>query len=123
MSRKRSRDRPADFRRERITEGGRGMIPQERVKASEVSGPVVSRRGITIGGMTGGEALEAFLRDAGDYIPLYEAPEVRMCVHQYADLVSNMTVRLMENTDRGDRRVKNELASFLASSTGRRRRP
>lgn len=90
----RSRDRPA----------------AEIVKRSEVAGPVVSRRGITVGGVP---ALEAFLRDAGDYIPLYEAPEVRMCVHQYADLVSNMTVRLMENTDRGDRRVKNELAAFL----------
>ena len=93
MSKKRSRDRPA-----------------ERVRLSDVSGPVVSRRGITVGGVP---ALEAFLRDAGDYIPLYEAPEVRMCVHQYADLVSNMTVRLMENTDRGDRRVNNELAAFL----------
>ena len=90
----RSRDRPA----------------AEIVKRSEVAGPVVSRRGITVGGVP---ALEAFLRDCGDYIPLYEAPEVRMCVHQYADLVSNMTVRLMENTDRGDRRVKNELAAFL----------
>lgn len=97
MSKKRSRDRPA----------------VKRVGDGEVSGPVISRRGITVGGVP---ALEAFLRDAGDYIPLYEAPEVRMCVHQYADLVSNMTVRLMENTDRGDRRVNplhNELAAFL----------
>ena len=97
MSKKRSRDRPV----------------AERVRLSEVSGPVVSRRGITVGGVP---ALEAFLRGAGDYIPLYEAPEVRMCIHQYADLVSNMTVRLMENTDRGDRRVNplhNELAAFL----------
>lgn len=36
-----------------------------------------------------------------------------MCVHQYADLVSNMTVRVMQNTPRGDTRVKNALADFL----------
>lgn len=69
-----------------------------------------AQRGVVIGGVS---ALNRFLREAGDFIPLYEAAEVRMCVHQYADLVSNMTLRIMENTDRGDRRVKNELAYFL----------
>ena len=67
-------------------------------------------RGLMIGGVS---TLEAFLRDASGYVPLYDAAEVRMCVHQYADLVSNMTLRIMENTDRGDRRVRNELAYFL----------
>ena len=72
--------------------------------------PAEKKRGVVIGGVS---AMEAFLRDAGGYVPLYDTAEVRMCVHQYADLVSNMTVRVMQNTPRGDTRVKNALADFL----------
>ena len=67
--------------------------PVRKVKRSEVSGPVISTRGITLGGVSGDKALEAFLRDAGDYIPLYEAAEVRMCVHQYAEFIKQFLQR------------------------------
>ena len=48
--------------------------------------------------------------DEVGYIKLSEHPDIIMGVNKIADLVSNMTVHLVENTEKGDKRVKNQLS-------------
>lgn len=47
------------------------------------------------------------------YIPLSKNAEVQTAVNYIADLVSSMTVYLMENSENGDKRVKDHLALKL----------
>ena len=48
--------------------------------------------------------------DGDGYVPLARNPDVILAVNKIADMVSNMTIHLMENTDKGDIRIKDGLA-------------
>lgn len=51
--------------------------------------------------------------ESDDYIPLNKHPDVITSVDRVADMVSNMTIQLWENTEKGDVRVRDGLSRKL----------
>lgn len=87
------------------------MSKTKRKRAPGARDAPAAKRSMLIQTDAGITTVSEWLRQVGHgYTPLDRCPEIRMCAHAYADMISDMTVHLMRHTDGGDIRVINELS-------------
>lgn len=66
------------------------------------------------GGMVFLSDPESYKILCGDgYRPIASCPEVQMCISAYAEAIANMTLHLMINTEKGDKRIRDGLSRKL----------
>ena len=79
------------------------MSKTKRKRAPGARDAPAAKRSMLIQGDAGITTVSEWLRKLGrGYTPLDRCPEIRMCAHAYADMISDMTVHLMRHTDGGD---------------------